>query len=157
MYDTPNTILTVSLTYELANDGSKCWIYACTKVNPMNSCLLFFILCFHFTHSIILIHFYEFPFFLYFSLFYFPLFAHLFATRHFTFASASRLRACPDISVGADYSAGICFRMPRLVCIRDSHAFASVRRGIIQYFPARRGRSWNEGRLWSHREIMARG
>ena len=45
----------------------------------MNSCLLFLILCFYFTHSIILIHFYESPFFQYFSLFYFPLFAHLFA------------------------------------------------------------------------------
>ena len=86
----------------------------------MNSCLLFFILCFYFTHSIILIHFHESPFFLYFSLFYFPLFTHLFTTRHFTFASASRLRACPD------YSVGICFRMPRLVCIRNSHAFASA-------------------------------
>ena len=120
----------------------------------MNSCLLFFILCFYFTHSIILIHFYESPFFLYFSLFYFPLFAHLFATRHFTFASASRLRACPDISVRADYSAGICFRMPQLICFRDSHVFASIRRGITKYFLARRGQSWNEGHLWSHREIM---
>ena len=57
----------------------------------MNSCVLFFILCFYFTHSIILINFYESPFFLYFPLFYFPLFTHLFAMRHFTFTSASRL------------------------------------------------------------------
>ena len=85
-------------------------------------------------------------FFLYFSLFYFPLFAHLFATRHLTFASASRLRACPDISVGANYSAGICFHTPRLMCIRDSHVFASVRRGITKGFPMRCGRSWNKGR-----------
>ena len=68
----------------------------------MNYCLLFSILCFYFTHSIILIHFYESPFSLYFLLFYFPLFAHLFATRHFTFASASRLRVRTDILVGAD-------------------------------------------------------
>ena len=33
----------------------------------MNSCLLFFILCFYFTHSIILIHFYESLFFTIFS------------------------------------------------------------------------------------------
>ena len=94
---------------------------------------------------------------LYFSLFYFPLFTHLFATRHFTFASASRLRACPDISVRADYSAGICFCTPQLVCFHDSHVFASVRCWIIKDFPVRHGRSWNEGRLWSHREIMTRG
>ena len=98
------------------------------------------------------------PYFsLYFPLFYFQLFAHLFVTWHFTFASALRLRACPDISVGADYSAGICFRTPRLVCFRDFHTFASIRRGITKYFPVRRGWSWNKGRLWSHREIMARG
>ena len=71
-----------------------------------------FILCFYFTHSIILIHFYESPFFLYFSLFYFPLFAHLFVTRHFTFASTLRLCTCTDISVGANHSASIASAIP---------------------------------------------
>ena len=33
---------------------------------------------------------------------YFPIFAHLFTTRHFTFASTSRLGMCTDILVGAD-------------------------------------------------------
>ena len=142
--------------------SSVCWIIWVGFVRYMHaprsiqmiSCLLFLILWFYFTYSIILIHFYESPFFLYFPLFYFPLFAHLFMTRHFTFASASRLRACPDISVGADYSASICSRTPRLICFRDSQAFASVRCGIIKDFPVHRGRSWNVGHLWSHREIM---
>ena len=107
----------------------------------MNSCLLFLILCFYFTHSIILINSYESPFSLYFFLFYFQLFAHLFATRHFTFASTLRLLMRTDILVGAAYSVSICFCTLQLICFHDSHVFASIRHGIIKYFPTCHGQS----------------
>ena len=81
----------------------------------MNSCLLFSILCFYFTHSIILITSMSLHFSLYFPLFYFPLFAHLFTTWHFTFASTSRLHMCTNILVGAD-------------SLATRQAFASTRR-----------------------------
>ena len=70
----------------------------------MNYYILFLILSFYFTLSIILIHSQESPLSLYFLLFYFQLFMHLFTTLHFTFASASRLHVHTDILVRADTS-----------------------------------------------------
>ena len=75
---------------------------------------------------------------LYFPLFYFQLFLHLFATRHFTFASASRLRACTDISVGAD---SLATRQVFASARRDSFASAISTRlhpldaGLSDTFP----------------------
>ena len=68
----------------------------------MTYCILFSILCFYFTLPIILIHSHESPLSLYFLLFYFQSFAHLFTTWHSTFASTSRLCMCTEILVKAN-------------------------------------------------------
>ena len=61
----------------------------------INYCILFSILYFLFTLSIVLIHAHESPFSLYFILFYFPFFVPLFTLRHSSFASTLRLHATP--------------------------------------------------------------